>query len=374
MKQGMFIVQIPLSKRNEDIPGVVSKVYTQLSELQKHFCVELVECAFKTNLKNKILSRLPFFPNMFKWPDSRPYPYDMDFLYCRVEECDGEIVRFFKRIKEKNPNCKIIVEFPTYPLDYHSMIKRVKHLSMIPTMIKHKSAMKRIDRYVDCFVDFEQIDVDSKVPTIRIDNMLNYSKVTKRIIFPGTETINAISVSSMMWWHRIDRIINGLHDYYSNGGERNIVLHLVGTGPQLKRIQKLVKKYNLKEHVHYYGVKTGVDLDEIYNKCDIAVEVLAEKEFFSSSLKSREYWGKGLPIVATSTFEPGVKEISDYIFHPGYGNKPVNINSLIKYFDGLYGAGSITEKEIISDYIRQFACRRYDITNAFMPVVNYIDK
>ena len=92
-------------------------------------------------------------------------------------------------------------------------------------------------------------------------------------------------------------------EYYKNGGTREAVFHLVGDGSELPLYKKLVEEYGLERRVRFYGFLSGEPLSQVYNRADIAVSCLGmyrkgmDRE---SSLKSREYSARGLPIIAVS--------------------------------------------------------------------------
>ena len=83
--------------------------------------------------------------------------------------------------------------------------------------------------------------------------------------------IHLLAVALFKKHHGYERIINGMNEYYKNGGKRIIKLYMVGDGPEIPMYEKIVKEYNLEDKVIFCGILEGAELDEIYNKCDIGL-------------------------------------------------------------------------------------------------------
>ena len=77
-------------------------------------------------------------------------------------------------------------------------------------------------------------------------------------------------------------------------------VHIVGEGSPIEEYKRIVEKYEIAEHVIFYGLKTGRELDSIYDQCSIGVENLGFHRtgvYRASTLKAREYAAKGLPFI-----------------------------------------------------------------------------
>jgi hypothetical protein len=51
----------------------------------------------------------------------------------------------------------------------------------------------------------------------------------------------------------------------------NIIINIVGEGAILEDLKLLVDKLNLNSFVIFHGKKTGLELDTLYDTCDIGV-------------------------------------------------------------------------------------------------------
>lgn len=147
------------------------------------------------------------------------------------------------------------------------------------------------------------------------------------------EELNVICVANVDVWHGVDRFIRGLHEYQSSFHKTPIVFHIVGDGPALPDLRKLVVELNLQDKVIFHGFKSGKDLDEIFDMCHVAMDALAGSRkglTELSSLKSREYCTRGIPfIVSSKDFD--FPENWEYMLKIPDDEKPVNMNMLIGF-------------------------------------------
>ena len=70
-----------------------------------------------------------------------------------------------------------------------------------------------------------------------------------------------IVVSSLYYWHGYDRTIEGLKNYYKGTHSKEVNLYIVGTGPEFVKYEKLIKEYDLENHVFLTWYKSGSALD-----------------------------------------------------------------------------------------------------------------
>lgn len=368
--QGLFIYPDTMENQRLHGAGVYKKISMQLKELRRHYDVELIEAYYKTTTLRKLLSRLPFFPNMF-WYRADMVPEDTSFIYFRHEFGDHQINRFFKKLKKRNPRCKIIVELPCYPMDLKTLIRKP---SMIPFKYKHIFSMKTLPKYIDRFVVFGDILSIQGTKTIQTANGLDFESESMRKIQPYNGIIHVISVSHMMHWHRIDRFIDGMAQYAASGEKPSIFLHLVGEGPEKAALEDQVKRLNMQDVVRFYGLLTGDALNQVYDQCDVGIEVLNNEDMLSSSLKSREYWAKGLPMITSSRFMPEVSEISEYIHTIPANDDCVDMSAVVSFYTKLYGDNKLEQRKAVAEKIREFAYNHYDTSVIMRPIEDYINE
>ncbi len=104
---------------------------------------------------------------------------------------------------------------------------------------------------------------------------------------------------------------------------------------------------------------------DVFDKCEIGISSLANKEIgvtCSSTLKSKEYLAKGLPIISDTMLDVFVNQ-NKYFFY--ILKNDFNINELINFYDSVYTA---RDKQTIIDDIRTFAEQTCDMYKVFSEV------
>lgn len=291
---------------------------------------------------------------------------DADFLYIRKAEHDYSFIKFLKEIKKNNPKIKILYELPTYPYEGEKKVS-VKNF---PIYAKDRVFRRMLKKYVDRIVTFYDQKKIFDIKTISVINGYSFNNAKCSIMTYGYDNdINLIEVSTTAFWHGYDRMLEGLHLYYKNGGSRNVNFHMVG--PIMDEHRKMVSSYSLEKHVILHGKKSGDELDKIYSKCSIGVDVLGghRKNYpISSSLKSREYADKGMPIITSSPIDYLPLDYK-YQLVCSYDDEPIDIEQIIEFYDTIF------KDELangIHDSIYKFAVQNCDFHETIKPIISYL--
>lgn len=372
MKKGIYINSIFKRNRKEfETSGVGKKIASQCKVLSKNFEMEHeLHNYYKEQftLKDKIKIRLPYTAIGEQWKYHNKYSR-FDFIYFRKDNIDYTVYKFFKQIKRHNPACKIIFEIPTYPYDKEVCMSTKD----IIFLLKDKWNRRRLRKYVDRVVTFSEDKEIWGIKTIPIYNGIDFSTISERKIKKDTSTIDVIAVANIAIWHGFDRFLEGMGQYYREGGKRSIVLHLVGDGMVVEDYKNIVDRYKIKEHVKFYGWKNAEELDEIYDSADIALDVLGghrKNLFLSSSLKSRESGAKGLPIISSCKIDY-LPEDYKYQLRVSQEDASIDMNDVIEFYDAVY---SFESREQVAKNIREYAMTKCDINKTMQPVINYINE
>lgn len=280
---------------------------------------------------------------------------------------DCSFLLFLKHLKKAG--IRIILELPTYPYDKEiegTMAGKVDFFTR-----------KYLYKYVSRIATFSDDNYIFGIKTIRIENGVIVGDIAIKEAHNEMGTIQLIAVAGIALWHGYDRLIMGLAEYYNNGGRRNIVFHIVG-GDENNLIrhqyENITKKYAMEDHVIFYGNQNGEALDKIYNKCSIAIECLGchrKNIFLSSSLKSREYAAKGLPMVTSCKIDV-FPEDHPYILNVPSDESAIDINTIIEFHDNLYETDEDYEK--VATKMRQYAFDHCDMKMTMKPIVDYINE
>jgi len=367
--RGTFLILVVIPFKEQS--GIYKKILIQIRTMSSFgIDIQPKEIPSKTGLTYRVISRLPFFDGSLLGDDIFE---GQDFLYMRRPVyLSRSFIRSLKRQRARNPKLKILYEIPTYPYDQElhalTMSRKLKDAIYI---LKDRHNRKLLPKCVDRIVTFSLDDKIFGVPTIRTINGADFDAVRPRHIGAPDDAIRLISVSINEPWHGYDRLIAGIGEYYRRGGGRNVVYHCVGDGSALQSYKDLAARYELENHVVFYGNQNGEMLDDIYDRADIGVDSLGRHRSGvsrNSSLKTREYAAKGLPMVVAMEMDM-LKNKPQYFLRFPSDDTPVDIERIIDFYDALYAGGCFAQ---IAADIRESARRECDISVTMKPVIDYI--
>ncbi|MDD2972729.1 MAG: glycosyltransferase [Lachnospiraceae bacterium] len=360
----LYIVSV---NRKRDL-GIWKKIETQLEAFGDYGIQAKCE---RINVHEGQLLGSKLKTVKYEW-DKIKIKDDVNVLYIRYPKASFELIIFLKRVKKRNPNCKVLIEIPTYP--YAG--ERTTENSYID--ICDKLFRKMLKNYVDRIVTFSNDKVIFGIKTIRINNGINFSEnLLKENLNDSSKDIHMIAVATMKSWHGYERLIIGISDYYKENGKRNVFLHMVGTGPELIKYQQLVSKNKLKDKIIFYGKKEGKELDSIFNTCDIGVLSLGNHRknlFLTSELKSREYAAKGLLMIGSCKCDVFSSRKYPYFYLFPSSECHIDVQKIIDFYDKIFKIGTQREKtkKEIAMKIREYAEKKCDIHITMQPVIKYL--
>lgn len=377
MKKGFYFSQVETTGL-----GPRRKILGQIKAFEESgISLELVESPFCLSgavrgnfLLRQLVCRLPFTYVYSKHQYTERYT-GADVFYVRFLAGDRHFVQFLKQLRKNNSHAKILLELPDYPTTWYMTTSLLYTLLYFPIIIKDWNAGRKYKRYIDRIVIPQKIENAFHIPVLSIENGINVSDVRGREP-EKTDVIRIIAVAGMCNFHGYDRLIEGMKDYYLQGGQRKIELHMVGgkaePGNELSRYQDLCKKYHLEQKVFFYGEKKGEELDRIYDKCNLAVGSLGMYRIgyqMASSLKIREYLAKGLPVITGSKVD--VFEKKDFPYYLEFENNgtPIDFFKIIEFYDSIYDK---KDTQVINKEIRDYAAHNCDMKNALKNVIDYI--
>lgn len=333
--------------------GVSKKVFSQIKSF--------VKCGLKTDLiypireENKIcyylnnelffevsllsnyrrLNRL-FFNKLQDLCIERKY----DYAYIRYNcNSNNKFISLLNTLKINGT--RVLLEIPTYPYDKElkrntdgSIVKRLfKYLLFIREMINRTQLIK----YVHRIITTSDYDIIFGIKTIRISNGVDPDGLTlvKDNLGVG-KCINLITVANIAYWHGLDRLIEGLHLYYSKEYEKEVIINIVGDGDinVIESLKDLVQHYDLKKYVIFHGAMDGSFLEELFHEMDFAIGCLGchrKKVTNVRSLKNVEYAMRGIPFM----YSEDNTDFDDkpYILKASPDDSPISIVSMLNFID-----------------------------------------
>ena len=349
------------------------KIKMQMDYLSKYFEINIIQADyFGGSAKlSTILYRIPLlniprfdFCGLFK---KLEVP---DFIYFRKFTTDLNIIQFLKSVKKKFPACKILIEIPTFPY-YKEQYTPVYNYTLFPKDVMYS---KMYRKYVDRFVTYSTDDMIFGVKTIRTINGVDTDNFT--VISPRNDDneIHLLAIAMFQRYHGYERIIEGIHRYYSDGGQREIKLFMVGDGSELPYYRELTSQYKLEDRVVFYGKLQGGELDKIYDNSDIGLGTFGFYKIgieTASSLKTKEYLSKGLPIVAGSIESFVNDEISNYYHAFANDSSPISMQQVIDFYDQISEENG-RDKKVIANKIHSVAVANVSMDVTLKPIVDFL--
>lgn len=224
------------------------------------------------------------------------------FLYIRycLSACPV-FLNFLKKCKKNG--IKIFLEIATYPYD-----NEIKSYRAIPAKLIEKYYRKFLHNYIDRIITYTDLEYIYNIKTINISNAAPNSlplRINKHEI--NSKIINLIVVANISLFHGIDRLIEGFKIFYEKKNEYEVFLNIVGesiANKEAQKLRQLVKLYNLEKYICFCGPKDGYELNELFNKSDLAIGCLGcHRKNISKlkSLKNVEYAVRGIPFIYSET-------------------------------------------------------------------------
>ncbi len=199
--------------------------------------------------------------------------------------------------KEVFPKVKIILEFPTFPYDAECSTLKSK-----PMLYRDRLHRGKLKKYVDYAATLSPDKDIYGIPAIEITNGTSVDSFKPHAnINYEKDTLNLIAVAGISKWHALDRVIEGIAEYYQKKRQVRVLFHVIGEGPYRKSLEERAKALDILDYIYFYGKKSGRELEDLYNKSDIAVGSLGLHRVYDyphvSVLKTREYCAIGIPFI-----------------------------------------------------------------------------
>ena len=288
-----------------------------------------------------------------------------DLIWIRISIFNPSQAKFLEQLKKKTPSSKLIIEYGAYPF--------VNELTKLKQLIYYlnRGSEKRGHRIADFVITFSGQEKVDSIVNIPINNGIDLANISVVQHQPPTqERINFISVSSLKKWHAYERFIEGMRIYLDSANPHAISFHIVGSGPEYDKLFQLVRKLNLQNHVIFHQFKLGEELDRIYDQSHVAIGTLGFHRIGlhnSSSLKNREYFARGLPVVLATPDKdmPAALPFVKYI--PGR-EEPVNVSDLVAFAIKLYLVPGLNQT------IRNYAEENLSWKSKTKTVLEYLNK
>lgn len=320
-------------KSLQKIGNFVSEITIKSNNIVLNNQIISMYCS-KNNIFSIILRKIFQIILMFKLK-KKEYYEKIDCIYLRYIKSTPFLLNYLKFLKKLNK--KIVIEIPTYPYD----LENLKENFFTKWDKKYRLELYK---YVDKVVTFSTDEKIWNIPCINISNGIDLEEI-KLIKKEKHIGINFISVSQCHFWHGIDRFLYSLLQYKKNNGKEKIKFHIVGEGSETPKLKKIVEdNIELQDIVIFHGFKLEEELDEVYNKSDVALSSLGEYRRGlrkACILKVREYCAKGIPFILGYQDDNFEKKLPFY-YQVSNDESLLDIGNIIEWYKNL----RTTPKEI----------------------------
>jgi hypothetical protein len=261
------------------------------------------------------------------------------------------------------PNCTVVDEIELRKLGFfNKMLRIILHYisfpwSLIPANLILQYAKE--SRYFS-FLIRKKIKLISN--GMDVDSVKMRKKTSRT-----TNQISLIAVASLSLWHGFDRVIDSIYDFkFRNHDSISIKFIIVGGGEGFLEYSHMIKKLNLQNEIKLEGYKDFEELDNLFDKADIAVSTLGlyrKKLNMASSLKSREYTSRGIPFIMAG-YDLDFDPIPEFVFSVSNTDEKIDFQKILNWFE------SISQNENLGKDMRNYAKKYLDFEVKLIEILN----
>jgi glycosyltransferase involved in cell wall biosynthesis len=189
-------------------------------------------------------------------------------------------------------------------------------------------------QYLDNQISYLNRNIRNKKYFLLNGNGIDTSifSVRKNSYFDG-QTLKLLFVGGGFKYQGLHRLLISMEDYYKTNPRVRVIVHFAGISQEKTYLVKFLKHPKVRESVVFHGFLSPDEIDHIANECHIAVNSLSVHligQKVTSTLKSREYFARGIPFV-TSSFDDDFDDRNPYIVKVSGDDNPFDIRELINF-------------------------------------------
>lgn len=173
-------------------------------------------------------------------------------------------------------------------------------------------------------------------PSLRLANAIDLDHVglAHKELKLLTQKFTFVGVARLSFWHGYDRLIKAISEYM---GDYEVSFLIIGNGePEMTRLKKIAREFEVGNKVTFLGSKNGDDLDLLYKKSYVCVDSLGRHRsgaLCNSSLKSKEYTAKGIPFVKSHIDDSFLG--ANFVFDVTPDESAIDISAIIYWYSSL---------------------------------------
>lgn len=314
-----------------------------------------------------VMARVPLGRGNPEWKWDKRYE-KIDYIYFRRPDAmSKDLISLLKKIKRINPKSKIVMEIPNYPYENELGYRLINR----PLIYKDRIFRTKIKGLIDRIAIQNEIQELYGIKTIHFTNGIDLSEFSvKKTYISKQNEINICAVASLEPWQGYERIIKGLSKYYKKGGTYNIQIRIAGNGSEFDYYKSLIISEGLSDHIYLLGRITGEKLSHLYDLSDLALDAFGRYKtgnYFSTSLKSREYLAKGIPIITGCSTDILANGFKYYLELPN-DETAISFDLILDFYESVYR--DISKQQVVKQ-IREYAETVCNISRMMEPIVMY---
>lgn len=238
-----------------------------------------------------------------------------------------------------------------YHYVYHPLAMERKYAPKIFSKIKLATCVSKE------MANYETLRAkSSNYKCVPIGNGIDVNRIPLRNApeFNGSE-LNLLflkGTSGLAPWNGIERLIHSMEHY---NGDIKVSLYIAG-----KYIENEIQyPKKLNDNIHFAGYLNGEQLDNLFDKCHIAVGTLAfykSNQYENATLKVREYFARGIPFIyAYTDFDlENIPEGKQFTLQFPNDNSVIDMNNILKF-----GVNALKNKNHPAQ-MREYATEHFD--------------
>ena len=256
--------------------------------------------------------------------------FSYDLVIIRYGLSTPSLLKFLKILRSKGNSQLVLLDMPTYPYKFE-WSGTYGWLALFMDGLYRNQLRK----YVDGIMHSGREQEIFHIPIIQFTNGIQLNRTSIRKI-NHDQSFTFLAVGKWKRWHGLDRLIKGISHHVQLGNDA-VLVRLVGEGPELRGLRKLVEKLDLSQFVKFEGTVVGKALDDLFDKADMGIGTLGlhrKNVEIDSSLKHREYVSRGLPFVMSSRDSDNMDQLP-FVLKVREDDSDLVIDELINFINRL---------------------------------------
>ncbi|EJT5933918.1 glycosyltransferase [Clostridium perfringens] len=254
---------------------------------------------------------------------------NIEYVYIRKLPLSNMFLQSLKKIK----NCceKVVCEIPTYP--YYD---ELKNMNKWQNLIIEKLNFIKFTNSVDNITVILSKDINLSNKFIKIQNGIPKGEYKISKSNYNNKKLNLLGLGYIYNYHGYDRVLKGISEFNKiKDNNLEINFHIVGDGPEINNLKKITDQLNLQKNVIFYGTKSGIELDEIFDFCNIGIGSLGihrKNAEIDTSIKIKEFAFRGLPFIISGNND---YDLPNTMKKVEANDNPINMNEIILFYESL---------------------------------------